>query len=194
MNRFAAQVRQISQFVVAIAVLLLAIATQGGAQAPGLFKMQPQKRDEPISIKSDKLEVRDKDKMATFSGNVQIVQGENDVRCNALAVFYEEQKGKSAPKATPDTDRGSQQIRRMECRGSVVLTQKEQRAVGERADFDVPNNILTLTGKVVVTRGEDVMRGHRLIVNMATGVAQVESGGGQVEMLINPKSQPKPGK
>lgn len=178
----------------AIAGPLLAVVTQGGAQSPGLFKMQPQKRDEPIRIKSDKFEVRDKDKIATFTGNVQIVQGETDVRCNALVVFYEEQKGKPAPKANPDTDRGSQQVKRMECRGSVVVTQKEQRAVGERADFDVPSNMLTLTGKVVVTRGEDVMRGQRLVVNMATGVAQVDSGGGQVEMLINPKSPPKLGK
>ena len=61
-----------------------------GKEAPGnLFKSMPQKRDEPIKISSATLEVRDKSKMATFSGDVHVVQGETNVRCNELVVFYE---------------------------------------------------------------------------------------------------------
>jgi lipopolysaccharide export system protein LptA len=194
------QVRRMTLAVAAIMALLLTVVTQSGAQsdrqAPGLFKTQPQKRDEPVKITALKLEVRDKDKMATFTGNVHIIQGETDVRCNVLDVFYEEQKGASAPKAAAATpgDRGSQQIRRMEGRGSVIVTQKDMRAVGDRANYDVPNNTITLTGKVVVTRGEDVLRGQRLIIYLTTGIVEVDSSGGPVEMLINPKSQPKSGK
>jgi len=34
------------------------------------------------------LEVRDKDKTATFSGNVRVTQGDTGLRCKLLQVFY----------------------------------------------------------------------------------------------------------
>ena len=33
--------------------------------------------------------MRDKDKIATFSGDVEVMQGDTELRCNALVVFYE---------------------------------------------------------------------------------------------------------
>src|ERR1700730_15840220 len=47
-------------------------------------------RDEPVKIDSDSLEVRDKDKVATFLGNVHVVQGDTTMRCQTLVVFYEQ--------------------------------------------------------------------------------------------------------
>ena len=48
----------------------------------------------------------------------------------------------------------------MEANGNVVVTQKDQIATGDRGDFDMRNNTVTLTGNVVVTRAEDVLRGN----------------------------------
>jgi len=36
--------------------------------------------------------VRDKSRMATFVGNVQLTQGDTMLKCNTLVVFYEEAK------------------------------------------------------------------------------------------------------
>jgi lipopolysaccharide export system protein LptA len=85
----------------------------------------------------------------------------------------------------------------MEARGSVVVTQKDQRAVGDRAEFDMRTNTVTLIGNVVITSADNVARGERMTVDLNTGIARMglESGGGRVEMLVNPKSAPpKPGK
>ena len=146
--------------------MLVAVA-QGGAQTekkPGLFKTSPQKREEPVKITSATLEVRDKSKMATFKGDVHVVQGETDVRCNELVVFYDDEKDKSGakPKAPPPDagSGGQQQIRRMEARGNVVVTQKDQRAVGDRAEFDMRSNTVTLIGNVIVTNADNVVRGY----------------------------------
>jgi lipopolysaccharide export system protein LptA len=56
-----------------------------------------------------------------------------------------------------------------------------------------------MTGKVVLSQGQNVMRGSRLVVNLATGQAQLTStpgvtGSGRVEGLFVPakKSAPKP--
>jgi lipopolysaccharide export system protein LptA len=198
MKHDAPQPRRVSLSVATIAAALLVVVTQGAAQSerksPSLFKAQSQKRDQPVKITSASLELRDKSKMATFSGDVHVVQGETEVRCNKLVVFYDDEKGTSDSKKTADTARANQQIRRMEASGSVVVTQNDQRAVGDRAEFDMRTNTFTMIGNVVVTRGDDVLRGQRMVVDLTTGVSRVESGGGRVEMLVNPKSQPKPGK
>src|SRR5262245_5550607 len=75
----------------------------------------------------------------------------------------------------------------MEARGNVMVTQKDQVATGERGDFDMRTNVVTLSGKVVVTKGQDVLRGERLIVNLTDGVSKME--GGRVEAMIDPKSK-----
>ena len=45
--------------------------------------------DKPISIDAASLEVRDRDKAATFKGDVKVVQGDTTMRCKVLVVFYE---------------------------------------------------------------------------------------------------------
>ena len=147
-------------------------------------------RKGPIIIKSTALEVRDKEKKAIFKGNVHVIQGDTDVRCNVLVVFYDSEVRKSKPSAE-DGKRGGEQIRFMEAHGSVIVTQKDQTATGDRADFDMRANTVTLIGNVVVTRGQDVMRGQRLVVDLTSGVSKMESGGGRVEGLFRSSNQEK---
>jgi lipopolysaccharide export system protein LptA len=203
MTQRAPEPRRIPLAVATIAAALVVFVSQGGAQSdkqsPGLFKPLPQKRDEPVKITSATLEVRDKSKMATFSGDVHVIQGETEVRCNVLVVFYDDEKDgtdKSSSKKAPTPEGGrNQQIRRMEAKGNVIVTQKEQRAVGDRAEFDMRTNTVTMIGNVVVTKGDDLLRGQRMVVDLTTGVSRVESGGGRVEGIFQSKSQPKmPGK
>ena len=41
-------------------------------------------------------------------------------------------------------------------------------------------NTVTLTGNVVVTRGTDVLRGQRLVVDLTTGVTKMDLAGSKV--------------
>src|SRR5215475_10828622 len=174
--------------VVAAAVLagVGALAQQGPSNPLQGFSSN---RDKPVNIKAASLEVRDKEKFATFSGDVHVVQGDTDMRCKTLVVFYEDtsKDAKDAVKAAQPGPAGTNQIRRMEARGNVVVTQKDQIATGERGDFDMRTNTVVLSGKVVVTKGQDVLRGERLIVNLTDGVSRME--GGRVEALFETKSK-----
>jgi len=144
-------------------------------------------RDQPVKIQAATLEVRDKNKKAIFSGNVHVIQGETDLRCNVLIVYYDKAPDKSKSTGASSAG-GEQQIRRMEATGNVVVTQKDQRATGDRGNFDMRTNTVTLIGNVVVAMGKDVLRGERLLVNLTTGVSRMEAGGGQVEGLFQSKS------
>ncbi|MPZ36841.1 MAG: LPS ABC transporter substrate-binding protein LptA [Rhizobiales bacterium] len=189
---------RIALTVATVAAALMLVVTHGPAQserkAPTLFKAAPQKRDEPVKITAAKLEVRDKSKMATFSGDVHVIQGETNLRCKELVVFYDQDMASGSKKTADSGKSSNQQIRRMEAKGSVVVTQHEQRIVGDRADFDMRTNTVTMIGNVVVTKGDNVLRGQRMVVNLTTNVVQVDSSGGRVEGIFDSKSAPKPGK
>ncbi|MDP1883248.1 MAG: LptA/OstA family protein, partial [Bradyrhizobium sp.] len=79
---------------------------------------------------------------------------------------------------------GSSSIRRLEARGNVVVTQKDQVVTGETAVFDTKANMITMLGGIVLTQGKNVLRGDRLMVDMATGVSRVESDKGRVQGLF----------
>ena len=184
-----------------------ALAQSGASNAPNALQGFQQNRGQPVQIEALRLEVRDKDKVATFSGNVKVVQGDTTMRCKKLVVFYEQQDGQQAQasaqtmKAATPGPGGSSQISKLEASGGVTVNQKDQTATGERALFDMKSNTVTLLGNVLVTQGPNVMRGEKLVVDLTTGVSRVDAGKGLVRMRIEqgpqdgnaPGSPPKPG-
>jgi lipopolysaccharide export system protein LptA len=44
--------------------------------------------------------------------------------------------------------------------------------------------MITMLGGIVLTQGKNVLRGDRLMVDMATGVSRVESDSGRVQGLF----------
>ena len=85
-------------------------------------------------------------------------------------------------KAADSVPGGEQSIRRIEAKGGVRVVQKDQNATGDAAIFNMRENTVTLTGNVVVTRGQDVLHGQRLIVNLDSGVSKMDQG--PVHVLI----------
>ena len=149
-------------------------------------------RDQPVHIEAATLEVRDKEKQATFSGNVRVTQGDTGLRCKSLVVFYDQsgENGSGMKAATPGPG-GQQKIKKLEARGNVVVTQKEQTATGDLGLFDMRTNTVTLSGNVVMTQGQNVLRGDRLVVDLTSGISRVESGKnsqGRVQGLFMPGS------
>lgn len=186
--------------VVGIALLATgaAVAQSTMQGVPNAMQGFSQNRDQPIQIEAASLEMRDKKKEATFSGNVKVVQGDTTMTSKMLVVFYESSsdkvatpaKGaKSAPmqSATPGPG-GASSIKRLEARGNVVVTQKDQVVTGETAVFDTKTNLITMlggsAGQVVMTQCQNVLRGDRLMVDMTTGVSRVEADNGKVQGLF----------
>ena len=188
----------------AAAASALALIASGGAHAQGAMSGVPnamqgfsQNRDQPIQIEAASLEMRDKKKEATFSGNVKVVQGDTTMTSKSLVVFYDSggsaatpapanAKGtKTAPmQAASPGPGGSSSIRKLEAKGSVVVTQKDQVVTGDSAVFDTRANLITMAGGVVLTQCRNVLRGDRLLVDMTTGVSRVESDSGKVQGMF----------
>lgn len=175
-------------YLAAFAILIApAVAMAQSTGVPNALQGFSQNKDQPVHIEAATLEVRDKDKRATFSGNVVVKQGDTTLRSKTLDVFYDQEDSKSGMKAAQPGPGGKQSIRRLEAKGGVVVTQKEQTATGGTGIFDMKSNTITMTGGVVITQGQNVLRGERLIVDVATGHARVE--GGRVQGMFSPGSK-----
>jgi lipopolysaccharide export system protein LptA len=209
-----------------LSAVTLALLTPGlaAAQAPRPAAGPPvqgllqggQDKDQPVQIEAASLEVRDKNKMATFSGDVQVVQGDTTMKCQKLVVFYGQevgiaqagaQGGAQPPDAKPPDakpaatsalpgPKGAQNIRRIEARGGVTVITKDQNASGDLGVYDLLAKTITLTGNVVVSQGQNVIHGERVVVDTVTGNARVESnnqGGGATPSRVRALIQPNQG-
>jgi lipopolysaccharide export system protein LptA len=164
-----------------------------------------QDKDQPVQIEAASLEVRDKNKTATFAGDVQVVQGDTTMKCQKLVVFYGQEVGiaqagapapDTKPAAAPVGPKGAQNIRRIEARGGVTVITKDQNASGDLGVYDLIAKTITLTGNVVVSQGQNVIHGERVVVDTVTGNARVESnnqGGGATPSRVRALIQPNQG-
>lgn len=150
----------------------------------------------PIEISADSLEVAQEEQIATFAGNVDAVQGDLVLSADKLLVHYE---GKSSGVGI-SAGRGNA-IRRIDAEGHVIIASPEETAEGDFGTYDVPAKLMTLEGEVVLTRGQNVIRGERLELDLVSGKSRMvgaqtsvaeggeKTGGGRVKALFTPKSK-----
>jgi lipopolysaccharide export system protein LptA len=150
---------------IAAIVLALAGMADAGVSATALAQSFQHDSRLPIEITADRLEVVQPDEIATFLGNVDAVQGDLVLTSDQLRVHY---------RASEDASGASSgSIRRIEATGNVFLSSPEETAQGEFGVYDVDGALLTLEGSVVLTRAENVVRGERLEIDLATGRSQM---------------------
>jgi lipopolysaccharide export system protein LptA len=174
--------RRLSLGALLAAALHAAVAA---AQQPAM----PGSGSEPIEILADVLTVEQERQVATFSGNVQAVQGEMTLTAQRLRVFYAEAGDDAAPASA--VGQGTQ-VTRIEAEGTVRLSNPTDTAEGDRGVYDVAAQTVRLDGNVVLTSGDNVVRGSRLDMDLRTNVSTVRSvaeGGQQqrVRALFVPK-------
>jgi lipopolysaccharide export system protein LptA len=205
-------------------VLCLLAATPAPAQTmTNTFGGFSKNSNEPIDIESDVLVVHDAQKYATFKGNVKAVQGTTTLRSRELDVHYVGSgsdsltKGPDTTGSTPASNTAAgaaagdakpsgvglganngTQISKIEARGEVVITSdQDQTTTSDWALYDVPAQLVTVGGNVVLMQGKNVLKGDRLVIDLKTGESRFENrgntaAGGRIRALFMPK-EVKPG-
>jgi lipopolysaccharide export system protein LptA len=209
--------KALGALAVATTVGIAAVYAQQPSGPPNALQGFSQNRDKPIKITSVTLEVRDKDKMATFAGDVHLVQGDTTMRSKTLVVFYEDEAPakpatpavsakpgtrsvnatqaapnttQTAPSTTEAAPQQNQQIKRVEAKGNVIVVQKDQTATGDLGVFDMRANTVTMLGNVVISQGLNVVKGDTLTVDMTTGVSRITCGKAQEQCRVQGLFQP----
>ena len=159
--------------VVAVAILIgvvgaigvLAMPATAQSPTPAMPSLSLDS-DEPVNIEADRLEVFDDRKVAVFSGNVVVQQADMTMRTPSLEVRYD---GAEDPN-------GAGSISRIDARGGVEIISEDQTARGDSAVFEVPEQIVTLIGNVILSQG-DILRGSKLVVDLANNTSRLITSG-----------------
>ncbi|MEM8985585.1 MAG: LptA/OstA family protein [Pseudomonadota bacterium] len=121
--------------------------------------------EEPIDITSDRLEVFQEEKRAVFTGDVVAIQGEARLAAKKLVVHFD---------SVEDGEWGD--IERMRAEGGVRYATPTEVATGQWAVYEAGARTITFHERVVVNRGDNVLRGAKLTVNVDTNQSVMESG------------------
>jgi lipopolysaccharide export system protein LptA len=170
--------RRLTRLSVVLTIIVLAFPPAHAQDFGAAFSGFDTGSGDPIQIEADKLEVRDIEKVAIYSGNVRVVQGGTLLEAPELRVFY---AGES-----PESGKPGSGISRIEAGPGVSVRSGDQTATGDRAVLDMSRDLVTMSGNVVLTQGGNVVRGDRLIVDLASREGRIE--GGRVQTLITPSA------
>jgi lipopolysaccharide export system protein LptA len=191
--------KNVARLTATASVLLLAgLFSSAMAQSNSSSSMSGLKLsgDKPIQIESDKLEVRQNENLAIFTGNVSVVQGPTLLKAGSMKVYYvKKAEGAGKDKKPAEGDgispmSGGANIDHLEIDGKVYIKSDDQVATGDSGTFDMKSQVLVLSGKkVVLSQGSNVLVGCKLTVQMQTGLAQVDACGGRVMMSLTPNSK-----
>ena len=131
-----------SAILIGMLMCASAFAQQKNQGPPNALQGFSQNRDEPVKIQAASLEVREKEKIATFTGDVQVFQGDTEMRCKSLVVLYDEDPAAHGVKAA---ERVKAPISRF---SSTVMRGNRRRASGTGA---IPRRTRSAVDSVLMT-------------------------------------------
>jgi len=127
----------------------------------------------PINVASDSFRGDLATKIGTYLGNVIVTQGDMKMRADQVRIVE-------------DGDKPSKVF----AHGGIVIDAPNGTATGDDGVYDLNVKTITLTGKVVLNKDKNVMRGTRLVMDMNTNIANLTAGGtadNRVHALLIPK-------
>jgi lipopolysaccharide export system protein LptA len=168
------------------AMLGLAVLAGGVALQPALAQIGP--GGGPIDIGADDLDVNETTHIQTWTGNVEALQGTNRLRADKVLVYYS--RGNSAPATGAAPNAAVGDIEKLEAVGNVYFVSPTQVVRGDKAVYTRADDTLVVTGEVVLTQGQNVLKGSRLVVNIGAGHATMDKGPGRVRGVFYPDNKP----
>lgn len=121
----------------------------------------------PVQIEADSMEVKQEQKQAVFTGNVDAVKGNVHMTSDNLVVDYED---------VPSGEGKKTKVTFLNARGSVVVVSKGQTVKAQWAKMDVKANTVVMGDKVTVIDGKSVIKGKRLEMDLTTGKSKLIGG------------------
>ncbi len=155
-------------------LVLACMFAASAAQAQGVA-LGTHDTNAPIAVSADNFSGDFESKVGVYSGNVIIAQGDFKLHADKVTILVAEGK--------PN---------RIEATGNIVFDAPDGTATGDTGVYDLGPRTITLTGRVVLTKEKNVMRGTKLVINLATGKAQLGAQGmvgGRVQGLFTPPPQ-----
>lgn len=128
--------------------------------------------NQPIDVQANQFKADLGSKVGTYSGNVVVTQGDMKMRSDTVRIEEVQDK--------PN---------KVYAHGNVVINAPNGTGTGDDGLYDLVAKTITLTGKVVLTKDKNVMRGTRLVMDLNTNLANLTAAGmpgGRVRAILVP--------
>jgi len=149
-------------------LLLIAVAPALTVAAPlaAQSALKNHNSDAPLDVDAKAIDVLDANGKAIFSGDVRITQGDMKLNADTVTVFY-----------TRSKKGGSPTIAQLNAQNNVKLVTPTESASGRNGIYDVAQKTITLVGAVTLTRGDNILHGQRLTIDLDTGRSKLDGAG-----------------
>lgn len=124
----------------------------------------------PVDITADELEVLNTRCLAIWKGSAEALQESSRLRADVLTIRYA-----AARPARTGAEPTCGELQGIDAQGSVYYVTPAQRVRSNAAVYDAASDTITMTGDVVAAQGQNVLRGERLVIQVATGEARMET-------------------
>lgn len=166
----------------------------------------------------DGIEYNENTRVAVARGDALDIRGDKRIRADVLTATFAappEPAAKAAPPTKPvkpgakpaaaqkpaaksaakdDPQNSKMSLEKAHAQGGVVITSPTDIASGDVGDYDAKSGIVTLSGSVKITRGDNQLNGGYALFNMNTGVSSIlasapgtKGKGQQVQGLFSPQ-------
>ena len=147
---------RLKYLIVAVGVMLPGIAASQGVNIS--FGDGEHDSSLPVEISSENLAVDQEAGIATFTGNVVVIQGDMELTAPRVMVeYFEDSSG----------------IQRMEATDGVKLVSGEDTAESERAEYFVDTGFLEMFGDVFLVQKQSTLVSEKMIVDTNTNTAKM---------------------
>lgn len=134
------------------------------SSATDIFSGFQAQSSDPVEVSAETLEVYEEgnERITVFSGGVTVTRGRTVLKAATIKLFS------SLDSTAADA------FTRIEAEGKIWVNSGDQTVTGSSAVVDMGARTITVAGGVVLSQGNNVLTGTRLVVNLATGRARVE--------------------
>lgn len=135
----------------------------------GTLKTPPGKSD-MVDIEADRLDVNTRNGTAIFKGKVTATKPDITLKGNTVTLLY---------------DQKSRKVSQLIAEGNVYILWKDKEATCSKVVYTLSNEVMVLTGDVVITRGQERLAGQRVILDNKNDTQVVEGAGSRVKVRVN---------
>ena len=119
---------------------------------------------------ADELEVINARCLAIWRRSAEALQDNSRLRADVLTIRYA-----AARPARTGAESSCGELQGLDAQGSVYYVTPAQRVRANAAVYDAAADTITMTGDVVAAQGQNVLRGERLVIQVSTGQARMET-------------------
>ena len=161
----------LSLILMVFGVLNVSTSVVWAQESTSGFGSITQDSKEPIEITADQLVFNDETGLATFEGNVLIIQGDLQLIAEFVEVTYSDDRS---------------EIESMSAKDNVRLTSGPDKATSDAADYNLSRGSIILTGNVSILQDGNTLVSERAEIDLDTGTSKAS---GRVKTVLVPASE-----